>query len=53
MLRLASVLEDLLAEVRDPAEDTRRLNGIRELLSHFDWEHDDLLALACALAAAR
>ena len=22
-------------------EDTRRLNAIREVLSHFDWEHDD------------
>ena len=22
-------------------EDTRRLGAIRELLSHFDWEHDD------------
>jgi len=41
MLRLASVLEDLLAELGDPAEDTRRLSEIRELLSHFDWEHDD------------
>jgi hypothetical protein len=23
------------------AEDTRRLNEIREVLSHFDWKHDD------------
>jgi hypothetical protein len=23
------------------AEGTRRLNAIREVLSHFDWEHDD------------
>jgi hypothetical protein len=23
------------------AEDTRRLNEIRELLRRFDWEHDD------------
>ena len=41
MLRLASVLEDLLAELGDPAEDTRRLSEIRELLSHFNWEFDD------------
>ncbi len=28
------------------AEDTRRLNAIREVLSHFDWEyHDRQLAL--------
>jgi hypothetical protein len=41
MLRLASALEDLLAEVGDPAEDTRRLREIRELLNRFDWEHDN------------
>jgi hypothetical protein len=23
------------------AEDTRRLNAIREVLRHFDWEHHD------------
>ena len=43
MLRLASVLGDLLA-AHD--EDARRLDAIREVLSHFDWEyHDRQLAL--------
>ena len=36
MLRLASVLEDLLA-AHD--EDARRLAAIRDLLAHFDWEY--------------
>ena len=43
MLRLASVLGDLL-DAHD--EDARRLDAIREVLSHFDWEyHDRQLAL--------
>ena len=43
MLRLASVLGDLLA-AHD--EDARRLDAIREVLRHFDWEyHDRQLAL--------
>ena len=43
MLRLASVLEDLLA-AHD--EDARRLAAIRDVLAHFDWEyHDRQLAL--------
>jgi hypothetical protein len=43
MLRLASVLEDLLAAHE---EDARRLDAIRSLLAAFDWEyHDRQLAL--------
>lgn len=43
MLRLASVLGDLLA-AHD--EDARRLDAIREVLRHFDWDyHDRQLAL--------
>jgi hypothetical protein len=34
---LADVAERQAAE----AEDTRRLNAIRDLLAHFDWEHHD------------
>lgn len=48
MLRLASVLGDLLAALDGQAEDddARRLREIRELLAHFDWEfHDRQLAL--------
>ena len=52
MLRLASVLEDLLAAHDEDAqdaevtlllaeEDTRRLAAIRGLLARFSWEHDD------------
>jgi hypothetical protein len=43
MLRLASVVSDLLAVLDDPgqAEDTLRVAGIRALLADFDWELDD------------
>ena len=34
---LAAILERPAA----PAEDTRRLGAIRDLLAHFDWEHHD------------
>ena len=40
MLRLASVLEDLLAVLGDPAGDSRRLEAIRAVLAAFNWEHD-------------
>lgn len=43
------LLAELAAIIERPAgepEDTRRLNAIREVLSHFDWEfHDRQLAL--------
>ncbi len=43
---LADLAERLAAPTGAPAEDTRRLTAIRELLRHFDWEyHDRQLAL--------
>jgi hypothetical protein len=44
MLRLASVLGDLLAALGEPdgaTEDTQRLDRVRVVLAKFDWEHDD------------
>jgi len=39
-------LAERLAAEDQPAEDTRRLTAIRDLLAHFDWEyHDRQLAL--------
>jgi hypothetical protein len=37
------LLGELVAIIERPAvpEDTRRLAEIREMLSRFDWEHDD------------
>jgi hypothetical protein len=46
MGELAALVERLGGGEDQGAEDTRRLNAIREVLAHFDWEfHDRQLAL--------
>ena len=43
---LAVLAERLAADEGQADEDTRRLNAIREVLAHFDWDyHDRQLAL--------